>query len=368
MRRSALLIWFALAALGPVPARAIDLNDGQLNVHGDGWWSYERTSNANRLGDANGAGNYDSARFDLVLRVKPADDLALAAQIGFDPTGVAAQYVFADLRLADWLRLKVGKVPQPYGNLNDLRYAGTTRVFFHMPVSVYGPTGFAGTTYLGAGLYAQRFTDDGWSFGAEAYGGAVDIEDLEGYRGLIGAGSTQVPALEERQVRDAVGGRLWASAPGNLIGRLSGYAGRLGRDDGAPDRPFRSIALSFHHPGERFRLGVEAAYQSEDGRQHALAGYAFATWKVLPKIQVALRYERIQSWLTGVGSTSPLLRHEAIGLVTNYWFSTGLVFKAEYQIIDGNRLAFPDLPSDVLASTPIPRRTGVFVGGMQFTF
>jgi hypothetical protein len=359
----------AAAALAANPARAVDINEGQLLIHGDGWWSYSRSSNQNTFDQATPVGNAATAMFDLLVRARITDDAVVIAQMGFDPDEVSAEYVFADLRLQDWLKLKVGKVPQPYGNLNELRFAGTSRAFFDVPSSVYGPTGFAGTSYMGIGLSGQHFGDQGWAYGFDAYAGSVNVEELEGYRGLLPGGDGEVPEKEALQARDAIGGRVWLAGPGEVTVRLSGYAGRYSGDADEPEHAFQSYALSLHYPGERVRAGVELAYRDEHQREHAWAGYGFVSMRLPAKFLVALRYEWTQVWLIGYSGSSPLLRHHAVGLALSYIYDTGLVFKAEYQIIDGNRLAFPGgLTSDELAAATLARRTGVLVAGMQFAF
>ena len=269
---------------------------------------------------------------------------------------------------------------QPFGNLNELRFSGINRVFFYVPASIYGPIGIAGTSYLGAGLSGQRFDEDGWAFGFDLYGGAVNVEEQESYAGLIESGAP-APVAETSLARDAVGGRIWLTAPGDLTARLSGYTGRLSEPDG-DSRTFQSWALSLHHIDRRFRVGAELAYREESGREHAWGGYLFATAKLHPKFQAGLRYERLQTWLhsylplPGYGPSSPLLRHQAIGLAVNYIYGPNLLFKAEYQVIDGNRLAFPQgqdaqgvaWDGDHLAQATLARRTGVLVVGTQFAF
>ncbi len=116
--RLAALVASLLTGLLPAAARGVDVNDGQLSIHGDGQWSYQRTSGENAYGLAQPGGNYDTAMFDLVLTARAAEDLVVSAQLGFEPEGAALEWAFAEWRRSDRLRVRVGKIQQPFGNLN----------------------------------------------------------------------------------------------------------------------------------------------------------------------------------------------------------------------------------------------------------
>ena len=128
----------ALAAVAPLTSSAVDVGGGKLSVNGNGSWAYQRTNQNLYLADSDG--DYDAAMFDLLLSARPADDLVLSAQLGFDQEEVGLEWAFAEWRFADALRLRIGKVKQPLGNYMELQHVGTARPFFTLPSSVYGPT------------------------------------------------------------------------------------------------------------------------------------------------------------------------------------------------------------------------------------
>ncbi|MBK9516717.1 MAG: hypothetical protein IPO09_05035 [Anaeromyxobacter sp.] len=370
---AALLAAAALAL--PLAARPVDVADGQLTVHGDGQWAYQRTTSGNSFGEATPDGNYDTAMFDLVLSARPSPDLVISAQLGFDPQEVEAEWVFAEWRFSEQLRVRVGKVQQPIGNLNELRFAGTTRAFFTLPTSVYGPANVTGTAYLGAGLTGLAISEDGWTVAWDFYAGAVKLSELEGYRGLESGGGDALLDLapEPQQGRDLLGGRLSLTTPSDLTVRLSGYGGHLTKDEGKSET-FLVAGLSVQHRGERLWLDAEAFLTAEIGTERAWSGYATAAWWFTEHLQAALRLEAHRTTLDGYAGSSPLLRHQEVAASLNYWVSPSLAFKASFHQVEGNRFAYPEetlgrptTPRDLVDSPP-PTGTGVLVVGTQFAF
>jgi hypothetical protein len=362
----------ALAALLAAPAAwAVDIADGQLSIHADGQWAYQRTSGRNSYGDATPEGNYDTAMLDLVLTARPAEDLVISAQLGFDPEGTALEWGFAEWRFSEKVRLRVGEVPQPFGNLNELRFAGTTRPFYHLPSSVYGPANVVGTAYLGLGATGQVASDGGWTLAYDAYGGAVKLAEAEPYAALSrpGSGEAQAPvAVEEQQVRDLVGGRLSLTTPGEVTARLSGYYGRLVH--GEDSEGFSSLGASVQYRGERLWLSAEVFRSEEEDSEVALTTYASVGWMLTGHLQVAAQYEWARTTFDG-SPDSPLLRHDAYGLGLSWWVNPSLVFKACWHRVDGNRFAYPEgaTPTELADPATAPStRTDAFTVGTQFAF
>jgi hypothetical protein len=371
MRRLALLAAPLTALLAAAPARAVDVNDGQLTIHGDGQWAYERTSGRNGLFEATPEGNYDTAMFDLVLTVRPVEDLVISTQLGFEPEGADLEWAFAEWRFSERLRLRVGKVQQPFGNLNELRFAGTTRPFFHLPGSVYGPANLVGTAYLGVGATGQVASAAGWTLGYDLYGGAVKLEEAEPYAALALPGSEglDLPVeVEVHQVRDLLGGRLSLTAPGDVTARLSGYHGRLLHDE--QSEGFSALGVSVQYRGEQLWLSTEAFRSEEDDGEITVSAYATVAWSLTEHLQVAAQYEWQRTHLPG-GPSSALLRHDGLGASVAWWVNPGLVFKACWHQVDGNRFAFPEgaTPSALADPATAPRRTtGALTLGTQFAF
>ncbi|MCM2333510.1 MAG: hypothetical protein NDI82_06140 [Anaeromyxobacteraceae bacterium] len=366
------------ALLVPTAAPAVEVNDGQLSIHGDGQWSYQRTSGDNAYGSARPGGNYDTAMFDLVLTARAADDLVISTQLGFEPEGTELEWAFAEWRHSDRLRLRVGKVQQPFGNLNELRFAGTTRAHFDLPAGIYGPGNVTGHAYLGVGLTGQLWSRDDWSLAYDLYGGAVELEELENYRGLEPGGAPDEPVEpDEQQARDLLGGRLSLAGPGDVTLRASAYGGRLQKDEHDSDG-FWVAALSFERRGERLWLAAEAALSVEVGAEIARTAYASAAWFFTDELQAALRYEhqrtRLDELAPGYTRQHPLLRHEQFTAGLNWWFNPGLVFKASWALVEGNRFSFPAEASGepvtvgALPTLDLEQRTQVVIVGTQFAF
>jgi opacity protein-like surface antigen len=368
MRRP-LLPAAALAALLAAPASAVDINDGQLSIHADGQWAYQKTSGGNSYDGATPAGNYDTAMFDVVLTARPAADLVISAQLGFDPEGTELEWGFAEWRFSEKLRLRVGKVQQPFGNLNELRFAGTTRPFYHLPYAVYGPANVVGTAYLGLGATGQVSSDGGWGLAYDLYGGAVTLGESEPYALLKNPSTPDGPvAFEEQQVRDLVGGRLSLVAPSEITLRLSGYAGRIDHE-GETDS-FSSLGVSVQYRGEALWLSAEAFRSSDGDSELAWTAYGSVGYMLTEHLQVAAQYEWARTTFAG-SPESALLRHDSFGLGLAWWANPSLVFKACWHRIDGNRFAYPDeatYGSLVDPATAPSPRTDAFTLGTQFAF
>lgn len=369
MRRPSLLA-ATLAALLPCAAAAVEINDGQLSIHGDGQWAYQRTTGHNAFGEATPEGNYDTTMVDLVLTARPAPDLVIAAQFGFDPEGTGLEWGFAEWRYSERLRLRVGKVQQPFGNLNELRFVGTTRPFYHLPIAVYGPANVVGTAYLGGGATGQLATEGGWTLGYDLYGGAVKVGEAEPYAALTGrtVGLTDPVEVEDQQVRDAAGGRLTLTTPGEITLRASGYLGRL--QHGESTERFHAVGLSALYRGERLWVSAEAFRSQEEDSEVGLTAYATVAWMFGEHLQVAAQYEWARTSFTG-SPESALLEHQAYGLGLGWWVSPSLVFKACWHQVDGNRFAYPEGLSAAELADPAtaPRRdTSVITVGTQFAF
>jgi hypothetical protein len=369
MRRLLRLAALALAAAClPASAPAADVAGGALSIHGDGQWSYRRTAGQNAFLEGTPEGNYDTALFDLVVTARPSQDLVISAQLGFDPGEVGAEWVFAEWRFSESLRLKVGKIQQPIGNFNELRFAGTTRAFFDLPAGLYGPGNIVARTVLGLAATGQEYLDGGWTLAWDAYGGAVRLAEAEPYRALVDGGADTPVGRDERQVRDLLGARLSLTSPGEVTLRLSGYGGRSDEGPGSA-RAFFACGASLQHRGERLWLSVEAFGSREAGAETTWTGNAAAAWFLTEHLQVAARAEVARTRLPGLGTGSALQRHAEWALGLDWWFTPEMVAKASFHDVTGNRFAFPEEATDrSLVSAPPSDRTQLVVLGAQFSF
>jgi len=372
MRRlpaSALATALALAAgLLPSPTRAVDVADGKLSLHGDGQWSYRRTTGRNGYLEGTPDGNYDTAMFDLVLTARPSEDLVISAQLGFDPQETSAEWVFAEWRFSEALRLKVGKIQQPVGNFNELRFAGTTRSFYDLPGSLYGPGNILGNALLGVAVTGQAALAGGWTVAWDAYAGAVRLAELEPYRGLTAAAEGTPVAIDEQQVRDVLGARLSVTTPGDLTLRLSAFGGQA-KAEAASEAAFFACGASLQYRDDRLWLAVEGFGSREVDAETSWAGYAAAAWFFTDHLQAAARVEASRTRLPGLGTRSELQRHAEWALGLNWWFTPEMAIKASFHDVTGNRFAFPGEATDAaLAAGAASDRTRLVVLGAQFSF
>ena len=369
MRRPLALAALAIGvAVLPGPAAAVDLADGKLSLHGDGQWSYRRTAGRNAYLDGTPEGNYDSAMFDLVVTARPSEDLVISAQLGFDPQETAAEWVFAEWRFSEALRLKVGRIPQPIANFNELRFAGTTRAFFDLPTGLYGPGNILASAVLGVAMTGQAPLDGGWTLAWDAYAGALRLAELEAYRGLVAAPSGLAVTVDEQQVREVLGARLSVTTPGDLTFRLSGYGGQA-KAEAASDGAFLSGGASLLYRGERLWLSAEAFGSHEVSGETTWSGYASAAWFCTEHLQAAARAELARTRLPGLGTGSALQRHAEWAAGLSWWFTPEMAVKASFHDVTGNRFAFPAEATDLsLANDPPSDRTQLVVLGAQFSF
>jgi opacity protein-like surface antigen len=369
MRRLALLA-AATLLLAPT-ADAVDVNDGQLAIHGDGAWSLQKTSNRNGFLDATPEGNYDTASFNLLLAVRPTPAITFNVYLEFDPDHTGVEWMFVEWRVSDRLRLRAGRVKQPIGNSGELVYAGTTRPFYDLAVSIYGPSNIAATAYLGAGATGTFASDSSWTLDYDLYAGALKLAELETYRALeVPADPTSdQPIREDRQqVRQIIGGRLSVTSPFDLTLRLSGYGGKMHKDE-TRNVTFLVTGLSAEYRVSRLKLGAELFYTVEVGIEHAVGSALEASWSFDEHWQVAARLEGYQSKVHTITVSSPLLNHREAALALDYWFTPTLVLKASAHRIVGNRFVYPDgASSRDLVTTPPAERTSMFLAGVQFAF
>ena len=381
--RAAVRLAFVATALGAAPAAlAVDVGDGQLSLHGNGEWSYQRTLHQNSYLAAPPRGSYENAQFDLLVTARAADDLVITGQMGFDQEAVSAEWVFAEWRFSDRLRLRAGKIFQPLGNYAELRYAGTARPFFTLPTSVYGPSNISADALYGAAITGQWVTEGGWNLGYDLYAGGTGAEEVEPYEALAldpadpgyADAAAEVVETEARHVRDVLGARLSLTPPDDLVLRASAYAGHLGR--GRPGQPSSVLTwgLSAMYRGEQLWLSAEGFQIIEFDEEEALSGYVSAAWYFTEHLQGCLRWEKTHVTFEGMsGPMSQLQHHEELAVGLNWWVNPNFVFKGSWHVIDGNRFAFPaDITLGELAALTaaggLHWRTNAFVVGTQFSF
>lgn len=385
MRTRWMLVWLAVGFAAP--AAAIDVASGRLTLSGFGEWGYGVTSNDNYYLVGGPDGRYENARFGLTVTARPAADLVVAGQVVLASAGVfdlpgefqeaTLDWGFAEYRVSDRLRIRVGKVKNPLGLFMEVKQIGTLRPFFTLPQSVYGPANFAADAYLGAGVTGEWQGREGWGAAWDAYAGALEIPSFEpGNAVLVSpsppwdfAGNPSV-AIHDDVARDVVGGRVALLTPfDGLTARVSAFTGTLAQVDPATgldrgDERIVCFGLSGEWVLERFELRGEWFRATEGSSETHLGGYAEVAWKFLPTLQVALRFDESHQIVDG-GVPAALLEHHETAAGLSWWPSPNLVLKASYHYVEQNRFAVP-------ASTPpdgaLDATTDLYLVGAQFSF
>jgi hypothetical protein len=363
----------ALATL-PGAAHAIDLADGKLTINGAGAGAFTITNgndvfNTELIGGH--IGSFRNAEFNLILAVKPMDRITIVTLVFFDEIGqieTGLDWSFVEFLATDWLKVRAGEVKLPLGLSNELEPIGTLRPFYALPAAVYGPSSIAADTYFGVGVTGELPISEGFRLGYDAYGGNMSFDTAEPFQALPGreasARGTAIAPVKET-VRNVLGGRLSLSTPiEGLDFKISGYRGSL------VDASLEVVLLSAEYVSDRWSIRTEGyrSVQRDIGNVNH-GGYVEVAYHFTPAIQVAVQADALRTHQKGIDDASPFLYHRGIGLGLNYWFSPGLVAKTSIQEIEGNRLAFPTLLADALAtSTGIPEDTLLFTGGLQFSF
>ncbi len=349
------------------PAGAIDVASGKLTISGFGEWGYGRTSNENVYLLGTKEGSYENAQFGLTVTTRPQDDLVVAGQLFAAASGeVSLDWGFAEWRVDDLLRLRIGKVKNPLGLFMEVKDIGTLRPFFTLPQSIYGPSNFAAEAYLGAGITGEWQGAAGWGLAYDAYGGALEIPTFEPSMALEAGAPpwdfSSVPVHEE-VARDVVGGRVALLSPlDGLTLRASAFTGTVSSPDRGEER-IACVGVSGEYATDRFQIRGEWFRATEGSAETHLGGYAEVAWNFLPRLQLAVRLDEAHQHAAGIPSNLLEHREGAVGL--SYWPSPNLVFKVSYHDVDGNRFAVPPLSAP---DGSIERRTRLFVAGVQFSF
>lgn len=350
-----------LAVVGaPATADALELGDGRLNINGNGEWGYRRTSRGSYVEIADES-KFDTAMFDLLVTARPAEQLSIVAQLGFDPEEVGLEWGFAEWRFSDLARARAGKVKHPFGNYGETQFVGTARPLFTLPTAVYGPAEMAATAVSGVALTGQWSSDRGWALGYDVYGGAIELQIFEPYDVLVIPDG--VPEdVEKHVVNNVAGARVSLTSPLGVVLRLSGYGGRITTDE-KEEFTVATGGASVLYRGERLWFSAEAFGSQEKGFERQLAAYVEAAYFVAPKLQLAGRWEATRVELDDFGGKSPLLRHDEVALGLAWWFAPELVVKASVHGVKGFRFAQPARPTSLSDD-----RTLLFVAGAQFAF
>lgn len=355
----------AVAAMGQETAQPVLL-------HGFGEWAYVRTD-GNEFLDGNEDGDYDTVGLGLNVTKAVGDNLMITGQLALrsgeqDKPVAELDYAFAQWRFSDALQLRLGRAKHPFGIYTEFFDVGTLRPFFHLPLSIYGPTEIAAQSYNGVGLTGNRQTGGNSSFDYDVYAGEITFE----------AGQRYERSGQDEQLRDVLGARLRFNTP--ISGLSFGASGYLGKteeegEEGEEAGEEEGEEVAEGHLEEAHRkangVGLQAEYamlpltiRAEVGRHYmteegdALAFYVEAGYRIGERLEAAGRYD---SFDKTDDNGDPVAEHRDIAVGLNYWFNPNLVLKLSLHQVEGFGAVLPvgDDPDD---------KTTVLVFGTQFSF
>ncbi|MAF10759.1 hypothetical protein CMK11_09925 [Candidatus Poribacteria bacterium] len=256
-------MWVAcvIAAHGLVlSGHALDLADVDLNGYTS--FEYERQieSAAHGAGDANGS--FDADLLDLVLSLRPADDLRIALDVTWehgaatedDYGNAALEYGFVEHTFSDALRLRAGKMFTPFGIFNEIH---TAKPAF-LSVKEAAPTNKPERIVAEASRFFPRWAVGIALRGDARVGGAAIDYDVMIANGETGSGN---PFEEDDNVAKALAARLRGElSPTALVG-VSFYRDR----PGSPEvESLTSVGTEFELQRDRVRVIGEAVVGSTD--------------------------------------------------------------------------------------------------------
>lgn len=359
------LVVVALCATA-VPTRGIELADGKLNISAFGRWVYG-DSDGNAYLVARDQGKGDTLILNLNVYARPYEQLALAAQVYWEPSRSAVDWAFAEWRFSDAARLRAGQVKLPFGAYWEVKDVGTLRPFTGMPMSVYSLADLAAESYYGLGLTGSVAPIQGLELSYDAYVGTMWVESTDRFRVAPAPDPPPTPAPPTAspytsaasvftRIDKTVGGRVTlAWLPLGVTARLSGYRGEVA-DLGVqtqvtePGTAFYAYGVSLAYVDEHLEVRSEAFRKHEgegDTAQDLETAYVEVAYRFLEHWQVAGRAEAAHYDLADPALASipdSLRRHEELALGVNYWFNRDFVMKLSHHWVNGNRFAVPEYP------------------------
>jgi hypothetical protein len=391
MRKITLFLLAAIAVFAAAPASAAQLGD-KVELHGFASWAYGETDGAHYQFGSD-EGEYSHATFHLNINAKVTEKLTISAQVGFvqeheGETGVDFDYAFADWKINDQARFRLGRVKHPFGIYGEILDVGTLRPFLSLPLGLYGPQGFVGKGYNGLGLTGSRQMANGWGMQYDLYGGQLTIEDS--VPSLLVFAFLQDPRLLsdevlhfEAAVNDVFGARLEIATP--VIGLkfgLSGYTGTQGESEALTSTGGKQEFLGAHVEYLSNALLIRAEYVdvskawNPEWNIDTDVAYGEVAYTFKEHWQVAARYDYSQGHLPpALGSQAPPIfmsnqKHRDVAFGLNYWLNPNFVLKLSYHMVDGGKYAFPELedPIAVLMGAPFDDETKAIQFGGQFSF
>ncbi len=324
----------------PVAAAPADAAPGlaeQLGVqiHGFGNRAYGVTNHYD-VGAATPTGSVDNLAFSLALSAQPVERLTVAAQPFFairrGEREAVIDYAFAEVHVADWLRVRAGAVKQPFGIYTEVFDVGTLRPFAQLPLGLYSDVGLVAESHLGAGVTGTIESASGWGLQYDLYGGQLSLPSGNEAAGVVADAATGDE--ESVGLRNVVGGRLVVQTViPQLRAGVSGYSG-----EHASQR-HSGYGVHVDYTGDALWLRAEAARVDHESTLDT--AYVELAYRVLESVQLAARVEGTRQSGLEAGLPASLSRDLEVAAGVSYWVGSAFVVRASYHYIRGNRFASP---------------------------
>ncbi|MCG8604827.1 hypothetical protein MJD09_07505 [bacterium] len=359
----------------------------RVRINGYGTWGYGNT-NGHRYQLGTEVGEFDHVSFTLALTVNPYDEMNVVAQVNWeeDRGGLQSQleYAFGEWALADQLKLRFGRVKQPFGIYAEVFNVGTIRPFLMLPQAIYGAQGFTAKSYNGIGLTGSFFTSGGWGLQYDLYGGLIKNKYAVPGTLLL----NPVVALEsqvelEFRITDTIGGRVILDMPwGDFKLGLSGYSGTqvdfaVVETLGIAELSFDVYGALMEYVDNHWWIRGEYANFKQGDLLRSDGGYLETAYKLDANWQLAVRYDwwngeiPIFATLPTPAYISQILDHQDLAVGLNYWLRSNFVFKLSFHLVEGNRFAYPDDPlviQSILTGSDLEKNTTLLQFGVQYSF
>lgn len=390
MRMPGCLLLSVLAMLPALPltSRADDIGElfRKVDLYGYGRWSYGKTDGNNYLGGTED-GTYDRATFALNATARLTDKFRVVGQIsihegGGDHQGVALDYSFGEWAFSDAVKLKAGKVRQPFGVYTEVRDVGTLRPFLDLPQAVYGPIEATGVAYEGIGLSGTLKLNPDLDLDYDLYFGGLSTREIGGPEGILlgmeehgGGGESESGPIHFEKSTDALGSRVRLVTP--IPGLVFGFSAlRAKKFNMAAVKQTRSVyGAEAQYIWNRVWITTEYVHENVKNAVDTNGWYVEVAVKPFDDhLQFAALGSGLDVTLSGADTSTPartsLTQHDEWALGVNYWFSANFVLKASFHHVDGNRLSIPDaaLLDEQVENGTLKLRTQLVLFGAQFSF
>jgi hypothetical protein len=259
----------------------------KYSIHGYLTQAFAKSDGDQVIGIGN-EGTTDYRRAAVLVRFTPSTKdtlviqlahrrLGLSPSLAFEPD-VKLDWAFYERRLAENTSVRVGRIPQPMGLLNETRYVGTLLPFYRTPYNFYQEGSFTSETVDGLALRHSTSPASAWSVEASAYGGGYSmVEQTE--NGLV------KPRAEK-----TVGGQLWINTPVSGL-RFGAGAQRLNLTGTAlvSDKKdsWKTYSASAEYVGARVKLQSEyRKTKIQDARVGFQAYYVYGGVNVTSRLSL----------------------------------------------------------------------------------